>query len=45
MILCSNLFGYIVSNVCAVLLIGSIGRLVTASLNEKYFGIYETISS
>nr|Q9EVH5.1 RecName: Full=3-isopropylmalate dehydrogenase; AltName: Full=3-IPM-DH; AltName: Full=Beta-IPM dehydrogenase; Short=IMDH [Buchnera aphidicola (Uroleucon erigeronensis)]AAG31390.1 3-isopropylmaltate dehydrogenase [Buchnera aphidicola] len=39
-ILCSNLFGDIVSDECAAIT-GSIGMLPSASLNEKNFGLYE----
>ncbi|XBC38152.1 MAG: 3-isopropylmalate dehydrogenase [Buchnera aphidicola (Floraphis choui)] len=39
-ILCSNLFGDILSDECAMLT-GSIGLLPSASLNEKKFGLYE----
>lgn len=39
-ILCSNLFGDILSDECAMLT-GSIGMLPSASLNEKMFGLYE----
>ncbi|XBC38684.1 MAG: 3-isopropylmalate dehydrogenase [Buchnera aphidicola (Melaphis rhois)] len=39
-ILCSNLFGDILSDECAVIT-GSIGLLPSASLNEKKFGLYE----
>lgn len=39
-LLCSNLFGDIISDECAVLT-GSIGMLPSASLNEKNFGLYE----
>ncbi|CAL4325996.1 3-isopropylmalate dehydrogenase (plasmid) [Buchnera aphidicola (Thelaxes suberi)] len=39
-ILCSNLFGDIISDECAAI-IGSIGLLPSASLNEKGFGLYE----
>ncbi|CAL4042892.1 3-isopropylmalate dehydrogenase [Buchnera aphidicola (Takecallis arundicolens)] len=39
-ILCSNLFGDIVSDECAAIT-GSIGMLASASLNEKNFGMYE----
>ncbi|AKC59715.1 3-isopropylmalate dehydrogenase [Blochmannia endosymbiont of Polyrhachis (Hedomyrma) turneri] len=39
-ILCSNLFGDIISDACASIT-GSIGMLPSASLNEKYFGLYE----
>ncbi|UDG80182.1 3-isopropylmalate dehydrogenase [Candidatus Steffania adelgidicola] len=39
-ILCSNLFGDILSDECAMLT-GSMGMLPSASLNEKGFGMYE----
>lgn len=39
-ILCSNLFGDIISDECAAI-IGSIGMLPSASLNEKGFALYE----
>ncbi|QOI11322.1 3-isopropylmalate dehydrogenase [Blochmannia endosymbiont of Colobopsis nipponica] len=39
-ILCSNLFGDILSDECAMIA-GSIGMLPSASLNEKGFGLYE----
>ncbi|XBC42262.1 MAG: 3-isopropylmalate dehydrogenase [Buchnera aphidicola (Meitanaphis elongallis)] len=39
-ILCSNLFGDILSDECAIIT-GSIGLLPSASLNEKNFGLYE----
>ncbi|CAL4321411.1 3-isopropylmalate dehydrogenase [Buchnera aphidicola (Pterocallis alni)] len=39
-ILCSNLFGDILSDECASI-IGSIGMLASASLNENNFGLYE----
>lgn len=39
-ILCSNLFGDILSDECAAIF-GSIGVLPSASLNEKGFGLYE----
>ncbi|WP_343182367.1 3-isopropylmalate dehydrogenase [Buchnera aphidicola] len=39
-ILCSNLFGDIISDECAAIT-GSIGMLASASLNEKNFGLYE----
>ncbi|QCI24122.1 3-isopropylmalate dehydrogenase (plasmid) [Buchnera aphidicola (Macrosiphoniella sanborni)] len=39
-LLCSNLFGDILSDECAVIT-GSIGMLPSASLNEKKFGLYE----
>ncbi|XBC43288.1 MAG: 3-isopropylmalate dehydrogenase [Buchnera aphidicola (Meitanaphis flavogallis)] len=39
-ILCSNLFGDILSDECAMIT-GSIGLLPSASLNEKKFGLYE----
>ncbi|MCU4137304.1 3-isopropylmalate dehydrogenase [Buchnera aphidicola (Sitobion miscanthi)] len=39
-LLCSNLFGDIISDECAVIT-GSIGLLPSASLNEKNFGLYE----
>ncbi|AEO08369.1 3-isopropylmalate dehydrogenase [Buchnera aphidicola] len=39
-LLCSNLFGDIVSDECAIIT-GSIGMLPSASLNEKKFGLYE----
>lgn len=39
-LLCSNLFGDILSDECAMLT-GSIGMLPSASLNEKNFGLYE----
>ena len=39
-ILCSNLFGDIISDECAMLT-GSMGMLPSASLNDKSFGMYE----
>lgn len=39
-ILCSNLFGDILSDECAAIT-GSIGLLPSASLNDKNFGLYE----
>lgn len=39
-LLCSNLFGDILSDECAMLT-GSMGMLPSASLNEKKFGLYE----
>ncbi|CAL4321449.1 3-isopropylmalate dehydrogenase [Buchnera aphidicola] len=39
-ILCSNLFGDILSDACAMIT-GSIGMLASASLNDKNFGLYE----
>ncbi len=39
-ILCSNLFGDIISDECAMIT-GSMGMLPSASLNEKKFGLYE----
>ncbi|AEO08937.1 3-isopropylmalate dehydrogenase (plasmid) [Buchnera aphidicola str. Ak (Acyrthosiphon kondoi)] len=39
-LLCSNLFGDIISDECAIIT-GSIGMLPSASLNEKNFGLYE----
>ncbi|AKC60306.1 3-isopropylmalate dehydrogenase [Blochmannia endosymbiont of Camponotus (Colobopsis) obliquus] len=39
-VLCSNLFGDILSDECAMIS-GSIGMLPSASLNEKGFGLYE----
>lgn len=39
-LLCSNLFGDILSDECAMIT-GSIGMLPSASLNEKKFGLYE----
>ncbi|XOD70013.1 MAG: 3-isopropylmalate dehydrogenase [Sodalis sp. (in: enterobacteria)] len=39
-LLCSNLFGDIISDECAMIT-GSIGMLPSASLNEKGFGMYE----
>ncbi|CAL4321575.1 3-isopropylmalate dehydrogenase [Buchnera aphidicola] len=39
-ILCSNLFGDILSDACGMLT-GSIGMLASASLNENNFGLYE----
>nr|Q9EVH8.1 RecName: Full=3-isopropylmalate dehydrogenase; AltName: Full=3-IPM-DH; AltName: Full=Beta-IPM dehydrogenase; Short=IMDH [Buchnera aphidicola (Uroleucon helianthicola)]AAG31387.1 3-isopropylmaltate dehydrogenase [Buchnera aphidicola] len=39
-LLCSNLFGDIISDECAVIT-GSIGMLPSASFNEKNFGLYE----
>ncbi len=39
-ILCSNLFGDILSDECAMIT-GSLGMLPSASLNEKGFGLYE----
>lgn len=41
-IVCSNIFGDIVSDVCAAIS-GSIGILPSASLNNSGFGIYEPI--
>lgn len=38
--LCSNLFGDILSDICAMIT-GSMGLLPSASLNEKGFGMYE----
>jgi len=38
--LCSNLFGDILSDECAMIT-GSMGRLPSASLNEKGFGLFE----
>ncbi|HMI76747.1 MAG TPA: 3-isopropylmalate dehydrogenase [Buchnera sp. (in: enterobacteria)] len=39
-ILCSNLFGDILSDECAMIT-GSMGMLPSASLNENHFGLYE----
>lgn len=39
-LLCSNLFGDILSDECAMIT-GSMGLLPSASLNEKQFGLYE----
>lgn len=39
-LLCSNLFGDILSDECAMIT-GSIGMLASASLNEQQFGLYE----
>ncbi|OOF70991.1 3-isopropylmalate dehydrogenase [Rodentibacter caecimuris] len=39
-LLCSNLFGDIISDECAMIT-GSMGMLPSASLNEKGFGLYE----
>ena len=39
-ILCSNLFGDILSDECAMIT-GSMGMLPSASLNEQGFGLYE----
>ncbi|BAP58471.1 3-isopropylmalate dehydrogenase [Candidatus Tachikawaea gelatinosa] len=39
-LLCSNLFGDILSDQCAMIT-GSIGMLPSASLNKKNFGLYE----
>ncbi|QJC28470.1 3-isopropylmalate dehydrogenase [Enterobacteriaceae endosymbiont of Plateumaris consimilis] len=39
-ILCANLFGDIISDQCAMIT-GSIGNLPSASLNNKFFGLYE----
>lgn len=39
-VLCSNLFGDILSDECAMIT-GSMGMLPSASLNEKGFGLYE----
>lgn len=39
-LLCSNLFGDIISDECAMIT-GSIGMLPSASLNERNFGLYE----
>ncbi|VAX77184.1 3-isopropylmalate dehydrogenase [Buchnera aphidicola] len=39
-ILCSNLFGDILSDECAILT-GSIGMLPSASLNKNFFGLFE----
>ncbi|AAR99734.1 3-isopropylmalate dehydrogenase [Buchnera aphidicola] len=39
-ILCSNLFGDILSDECAALT-GSLGMLPSASLNESFFGLFE----
>jgi 3-isopropylmalate dehydrogenase len=38
--LCSNLFGDILSDICAMIT-GSMGLLPSASLNEQGFGMYE----
>lgn len=38
--LCSNLFGDILSDECAMIT-GSMGMLPSASLNEQHFGLYE----
>ena len=40
MMLCSNLFGDIVSDECAMMT-GSMGLLPSASMNEEGFGLYE----
>ncbi|CAJ0991226.1 3-isopropylmalate dehydrogenase [Pantoea sp. Nvir] len=40
-LLCSNLFGDIISDECAIIA-GSIGMLPSASLNEESFGLYES---
>lgn len=39
-LLCSNLFGDILSDECAAL-IGSLGLLPSASINKQHFGLYE----
>ena len=39
-LLCSNMFGDIISNQCAMLT-GSMGLLSSASLNDESFGLYE----
>lgn len=39
-LLCSNIFGDIISDECAIIT-GSIGMLPSASLNDKKFGLYE----
>lgn len=39
-LLCSNLFGDIISDICAIIS-GSIGLLPSASLNNQGFGLYE----
>lgn len=39
-LLCSNLFGDILSDECAMIT-GSMGMLPSASLNEEGFGLYE----
>lgn len=39
-LLCSNLFGDIISDECAIIT-GSMGMLPSASLNDKKFGLYE----
>ncbi|QCI18568.1 3-isopropylmalate dehydrogenase (plasmid) [Buchnera aphidicola (Aphis nasturtii)] len=39
-LLCSNLFGDILSDECAMIT-GSVGMLPSASLNQKNFGLYE----
>ncbi|NHW78224.1 isocitrate/isopropylmalate family dehydrogenase, partial [Escherichia coli] len=39
-VLCSNLFGDIISDECAMIT-GSMGMLPSASLNEAGFGLYE----
>jgi len=39
-LLCSNIFGDIISDECAIIT-GSIGMLPSASLNNKNFGLYE----
>ncbi|MGC7590507.1 3-isopropylmalate dehydrogenase [Bisgaard Taxon 46] len=39
-LLCSNIFGDIISDECAMIT-GSMGMLPSASLNEKGFGLYE----
>ena len=39
-LLCSNMFGDIISDQCAMLT-GSMGLLASASLNEESFGLYE----
>ncbi|VFP85517.1 3-isopropylmalate dehydrogenase (plasmid) [Buchnera aphidicola (Cinara splendens)] len=39
-LLCSNMFGDILSDECAMLT-GSVGMLPSASLNKKFFGLFE----
>ena len=41
-IVCGNMFGDILSD-CAAMLTGSIGMLASASLNERYQGLYEPV--
>lgn len=40
MLLCSNIFGDIISDECAMIT-GSMGMLPSAGLNESGFGLYE----